>query len=141
MFLALTSSTLTVPVGKLRGIPMNTHFSPFCALAWKKVSHAPYWPVVSILIISAVFLVLSSLGCASMRWASITSRDTLALIASAVPEAILTNPFSVKFSPRATSCLGIRLAPVAQNSPLQGQNLKTSDSSPGTPKRLCSFSR
>ena len=32
IFLVLTSCTLTVPVGKLRGIPMNTHFSPFGAI-------------------------------------------------------------------------------------------------------------
>ena len=104
------------------------------ALTWKHVSHAPYWPVVSIPIITAVFLVMSSLGCASMRWTSITSRDAPALIPSAAPEAIFTNPFSVRFASRATSCLGIRLAPVAENSPLRGQNLKTSDSSLGNPK-------
>ena len=91
---------------------------PF-ALAWKHVSHAPHWPVVSIPIISAVFLVVSTLGCASMRWTSITSRNTPALIVSVVPGAILTNPFSVKFAPRATSCLGIRLAPVDENSSIE----------------------
>ena len=55
--------------------------------------------------------------------------------------SILTNPFSVKFASSATSCLGVRLAPVAENSLLRRQNLKTSDSSPGTPKRLLSYSR
>ena len=103
-------------------------------LACKHVSHGPHWPAVSIPTISAVFLVMSSLGCPRMRWTSITSRDTSPLIASAVPEAVLTHPFSVKFDSRATSCLGIRLAPVAENSPLLGQNLKTSDSSAGNPK-------
>ena len=108
-------------------------------LAWKHVSHAPHWPVVSIPIVSAVFLVMSLLGCASLRWTSTTSRDAPALVASVVPEAILTNPFSVRFASRASSCLGIRLAVVTENSPLRGQNLKTNDSSPGNPKTALSL--
>ena len=69
-----------------------------------------------------------------MRWTPITSLEAPALIASAFLEAILTNPFSVKFASRATARLGIRLVPVAENSPLRGQNLKTSSSSPGEPQ-------
>ena len=102
------------------------------ALAWKHVSHAPHWPVVSIPIITVVFLVMSSLGCASMRWTYMTSRDALAL--SAAPEAIFTNPFSVRFASRAACCLGIRLVPVAENSSLRGQNFKNKRFLPGEPQ-------
>ena len=42
IFLVFTSNTLNVPLGKLRRVPMNAHFSPLCAILSSRTLRRAY---------------------------------------------------------------------------------------------------
>ena len=124
------------------------------ALTCKHASQDPHWPALVIYIAWTIFCFNSSLGCASTMCTSTifaatvsaASRLGLRLTSTQGPHWLVASILIIASAvfaanPSAPSWLGVRLTPVAENNPLRGQTLKTSDSSPGNPRQPSFCSR